>query len=395
MKVAHSVHHYGSTVSGSEEYMRNLSEELVKRSYDVTVLTGDSPRQAYEEELNGVRVRRYPSIRIFSKLSRLPVFAPFRGLRDSFSGTINTLWSGVTPRIYLDIVRGEYNLVHATPIPANSVVLSFLAARKAKIPFVCTPFFHYKMKQFSNELYIRILKNSDAVLVCTCAEGEVLSRLGVERTKIHKIAMGVNVESWKSVNPKLFRRKHGINSSPIILFAGSKTIDKGALHVLDAMKKVWEEIPEAYFVAIGGRNRHWIQALSRLSKQERRRILDLDLTKVADQQEKRNAFAACNLFVMPSITDAYGIVYLESWVCRKPVIAADTQVMREVVSNGRDGLLVQYGNTEELTYSITKLLRDENLRSGMGVRGYNRVLRNNTWSLISQRIIDIYEAIVR
>ena len=46
--------------------------------------------------------------------------------------------------------------------------------------------------------------------------------------------------------------------------------------------------------------------------------------------------------LMPSRSDAYGISYLEAWASKKPVIGADTPVMREVIQHEKDGLLVKF-----------------------------------------------------
>lgn len=93
MRIAHIAVSYWSNISGASEYLRNISEELIKKSYDVKVLTENDFLKAYEELINGVRVRRYPTIRLH-KQRRL-----FRKFLDPFSGIMNSLYSGFTPSI--------------------------------------------------------------------------------------------------------------------------------------------------------------------------------------------------------------------------------------------------------------------------------------------------------
>lgn len=163
--------------------------------------------------------------------------------------------------------------------------------------------------------------------------------------------------------------------------------------LLDAMKKVWKEIPDAYLVAMGTRLNVWLKYFPHIPKEQSQRIIDLDLTRPSDQQLKRDAFAACDIYVMPSVNDALGLVYLESWICSKPVIAANTPVMREVISNGIDGFLVELGNTEDLTRKITILLNEEPLRKKWVRMVITKVLRDNNLKLITDRIINLYETI--
>ena len=62
--------------------------------------------------------------------------------------------------------------------------------------------------------------------------------------------------------------------------------------------------------------------------------------------------AAADVFAMPSRTDSFGIVYLEAWLYRLPVIAARTWGMSDVVRNGEDGLLVPFGDVSVLAQTL-------------------------------------------
>ncbi len=75
------------------------------------------------------------------------------------------------------------------------------------------------------------------------------------------------------------------------------------------------------------------------------KVLDLGYV---EEEFKRKIFMSSDILAMPSITDAYGIVYLESWICGKPVIGAKTPVMAEIIRDGIDGYLIKFGDIEEL-----------------------------------------------
>jgi hypothetical protein len=82
---------------------------------------------------------------------------------------------------------------------------------------------------------------------------------------------------------------------------------------------------------------------------------------------------------MPSVGEAFGIVYLEAMAFAKPVIAANSGGAPEVVTDGETGILVDPGDRAALTQALVRLLRDERLRDRMGAAGRERVLRYFTF----------------
>jgi glycosyltransferase involved in cell wall biosynthesis len=82
---------------------------------------------------------------------------------------------------------------------------------------------------------------------------------------------------------------------------------------------------------------------------------------------------------MPSRTDSFGIVFLEAWANAKPVIAAAAGGVVEVVEHERTGLLVEFGNVEQLSASIQRLSQDRNLAASLGSNGFEQLKSGCTW----------------
>jgi glycogen(starch) synthase len=112
------------------------------------------------------------------------------------------------------------------------------------------------------------------------------------------------------------------------------------------------------------------------------------------EQTKKNAFAACDVFVMASSADSFGTVYLEAWLYGKPVVGADAGGVPDVVSHGRDGLLVTYGRPRELADNINSLLSDAELRRTMGESGRRKVLDEYTWQIVFGRLWTVVEPLL-
>ena len=77
--------------------------------------------------------------------------------------------------------------------------------------------------------------------------------------------------------------------------------------------------------------------------------------------------------------------YLEAWANAKPVIAADTAVMRELNESGRDGLLVPFGEPKPLALAVQQLLNNRAEREAMGLQGQKKCLNPFTWDTIVER----------
>ncbi len=93
---------------------------------------------------------------------------------------------------------------------------------------------------------------------------------------------------------------------------------------------------------------------------------------------------------MPSRTDSFGIVYLEAWLYRKPVIGAQAWGIGDVIEDGCDGLLVPFGDVPALSEAIAYLLEHPAVRTEMGARGEHKVYQSHTWSIKHAAVRDLY-----
>jgi glycosyltransferase involved in cell wall biosynthesis len=105
-----------------------------------------------------------------------------------------------------------------------------------------------------------------------------------------------------------------------------------------------------------------------------------------DTAERRDLLAAIDTLALTSRTESFGIVYLEAWVNRKPVIAARAGAVPELVRDGETGLLVPYGNPDALARTIGLLMDDEGLRQSLGEHGRQLSESRYTWPDVLRRV---------
>jgi glycosyltransferase involved in cell wall biosynthesis len=238
------------------------------------------------------------------------------------------------------------------------------AAMESGVPFVCTPFVH--PHQWGDDpASVRYYCRADAVVALVESDRRYLLQLGVPAEKLRVI--GVSPDLQPHADAAGFRRRHGLGSAPVVLYAGRMMPQKGARALLAAAPRVWQAAPEARFVFIGPptpESATWFDA-------GEKRILALGSVGA---QEKTDAFAACDLFCMPSESEILPTVYLEAWSLGKPVVGGQAPGLPELVAGNDAGVAVPQ-DPDQIAATLIRLLRDPHERVRMGEAGRALVRR--------------------
>ena len=102
-------------------------------------------------------------------------------------------------------------------------------------------------------------------------------------------------------------------------------------------------------------------------------------------------YQQAELFVLPSIFEPFGMTALESMACAKPVVASKFGGIREVISSGENGLLVDPSNADEFAGAMISLLEDPGLAKRMGHESRKSVERHFSWDAIAGRHVTFYK----
>jgi glycosyltransferase involved in cell wall biosynthesis len=94
--------------------------------------------------------------------------------------------------------------------------------------------------------------------------------------------------------------------------------------------------------------------------------------------------------LLPSRTDSFGIVLLESWLYGRPVVAAAAGGIPGVVDNGKNGILVPFGDIPSLANAIKLLIEDQELNRILGENGRQKLNSHFTWEAVTEKVLSAY-----
>ncbi|MCL4386749.1 MAG: glycosyltransferase family 4 protein, partial [Cyanobacteria bacterium] len=393
------LHRFWPFLGGSERQFLKWATVLDERDCRVSVFTTNVwdndffyyPQKKYIREGRteigrNIKIRRFRIFHLANKNAVLTFLSKLPGRTIKFlMGNPFIFVPGYYIYMFLTAVfiPKRFDFVIAGVFPHYYLIYpAFFYAKVKKIPFVLVPLVHFgepnsdeNFNLFFNEKGKYLLKNCDHILTITNDEKEKLAGSGINSSKIKVTGIGIEGRAGIQGCGEKFRQKYNLNS-PFVLQISTQTHDKGSHHTVEAMKILWQKGVDIKLVLIG-------QILNDFEEylltQESYVFENTIILNYADEEDKNNAIEGCEVFVMPSKSDSFGLVYVESWLYKKPVIAAYCSGVMEVIDEGINGFLVPFGDYEMIAGYILKLLQNKELALKMGGEGYKKAKNNYLW----------------
>jgi glycosyltransferase involved in cell wall biosynthesis len=184
-----------------------------------------------------------------------------------------------------------------------------------------------------------------------------------------------------------WRRSHGIGDDEMVIaFLGRIVMEKGLDVFADAIHAFATFGLNYRVLVIGeGPARPWFEA----------QLPDAIFVGQQTGNDLARALASADVFLNPSITEAFGNVTLEAMACALPVIAAEATGATNLVRSGITGSLVDGGSPDEFAEALATYARDPELRRSHGEAGL-AAAKSMDWDTINSAVIRAYRhAIVK
>lgn len=226
-----------------------------------------------------------------------------------------------------------------------------------------------KTLMYEKELYAKI----DRIFTMSKWLAESFVRdFGVSPDKVVPVGAGVNLPYTKEV----VERNYDENK---ILFVGIAFERKGGKYLLEAFSRVKKEVKNAKLTIVGPKLEglpEGVKCLDFVSKFTKEGIDTL-----------LNEYASSSLFVMPSLYEPFGIVFLEAMAHRLPCIGTNVCAMPEIIDHGINGFVVPPRDSKALADSIIELLKNREKCKEMGDNAYKKYIQNYTWDEVAKKMV--------
>ncbi len=207
-----------------------------------------------------------------------------------------------------------------------------------------------------------------------------IKNYGVPAEKVFAVGGAINLETVPDPDPnKDYRASR-------ILFIGTEFARKGGPQLLQAFRVVRESIPSAELHIVGP---------TQISNLPAGAVLHGHLSKADPEQRTKleSLFREATLFALPSLYEPFGIAPLEAMLYQVPAVVTNAWALREFVTPGVNGALVDKGSVEDLATKLTQMLSNPDRLAEMGRQGREMVLARYTWASVVDRMASVVRSL--
>ncbi|UCD92360.1 MAG: glycosyltransferase family 4 protein [Methanobacteriota archaeon] len=360
-------------VGGVESHVLDLSTELVSRGHHVSVLTTNLGKMPDKESMMDVEVIR---LKPLSTMFQTPI----------------------VPRTEKYLKNAKADIIHTHSPPPLSSYYAARGCKTANIPFIIT--YHCDveipilMGKIIAGVYRRTLesytvKRAEKIIVTSGSYHATSRTVWKYNPRIIPNAVDAN-----RFNPEVdgseIREKHGIGPDEhVILFVGRMVWHKGVEYLIEASK----HLENTKFLVVGSGEHLGNYKSMALESGVADRVI---FTGRLSWSDLPKCYAASDVFVLPSISrlEAFGITTLEAMATGKAVIVADIPGVREVIDDGKEGLVFDVMDAEDLAKKASILLGNPELRKEMGKQGRKKVEERFTIATVADQVEELYEEVL-
>ena len=267
-------------------------------------------------------------------------------------------------------------------------ILAYWLSRKTLVPFVSTAhgFFRPRWER------LRFPCWGDLVIAISEAVKEhLIADFKVVPDKIRLVHNGISLNrEQRTENREQIRKGLGLKEGPVVGIIARLSEVKGHKYLIQAMKKVIEEIPEVQLLSVGdGAIKKDLEKLAAgLSILERIRF-------VPAVSDTREALSVMDVFAMPSLQEGLGLSIMEAMLNGLAVVASSVGGIPALIKDGQTGILVRPKDVETLAKAIISLLRDNKKASELGKNARELIVKEFSLERMIQETEEVYRLCLR
>ncbi|AFV22942.1 glycosyl transferase, group 1 [Methanolobus psychrophilus R15] len=232
------------------------------------------------------------------------------------------------------------------------------------------------------------LKNADSIIaVSKWIKNEVELAIG-PNPKIIYLPNGINFSALQEGGSKF---ENPSVSHPSLFFIGRLIKFKGVDLLISSLYYVKKQVPDIHLYVAG----QGPQA-SNLKKLAQKLGLESNITFLGflSEHDKQVFLHECDVFVIPSRYETFGIVVLEALEAGIPVVASNVGGIPDILEYGKYGILFNQEDVQDMARCILLLLSNTSMKKELSEKGMKRVL-DYSWEIICKQTLDLYSSLLK
>jgi glycosyltransferase involved in cell wall biosynthesis len=373
-------------VGGVAVHVTELAAALERCGHEVHVFTRRANQQSHYDRIHGVHYHR-------CTFERAPAFVDeMKNMCHSFANNLLALENSV----------GHFDIVHMHDwLTSNTTVsppqLKEGKNRKTVLTMHSTEygrngnqFLEGQAAHIQEQERMATHSVDKIIAVSNHLKEEICWLYQLSDSKVEVIHNGVNVNQFDyELDVSAVKRQYQIGVfDPIVLFVGRMVFQKGPDILVSAIPLVLKNYPQAKFILVGdGDMKNHVEAMANNSG------ITHALRLLGDRRgrELSDLFKTCDILAVPSRNEPFGIVVLEGWSARKPVLTTKRGGLAEFVQHEVNGLIVD-ATPDSVAAGLDRLLAVPERSSWIGSNGRATVESAAfRWDNIAQQIENVYK----
>lgn len=234
--------------------------------------------------------------------------------------------------------------------------------------------------------------------VCTVSgytKNVVIQEYGIDSAKVEVVHNGIDQEDITQADQFLAKQEQIVDGltklkqtgTKLVLFVGRFTVQKGADKFLEAAKRSLEYCPNTQFLMVGAGELE----VELIEKAVKFGISDkVVFTGFLRGQNRDRVYAAADLFVMPSVSEPFGLVAIEALLYNTPIIISKQSGIGEVINGA---LKVDFWDVDQMVNMMVSVLEHNSLNKTLSEQGRLEAVKA-TWDRAAYRCKQIYKRLI-
>ncbi|WP_372369492.1 glycosyltransferase family 4 protein [Candidatus Uabimicrobium sp. HlEnr_7] len=390
---------------GTETVILETSKCLVARGHSTQIICPNILATQRQENISGIHVKR------------VPYFYPYYGLNQDARKILDKRGGNIFSfALMRELRRLSADILHLHTGKRIGGIASYIA-RKRNIPYVIS--LHggvYDVPQQERQSWTSptkgtiewgkilglwvgsrsVLENAAAIICVGRKEHEEVQKRFPNKKTLF-LANGVDLQHFQKSENLSFREKYHICAhKKIILQVGRITPQKNQMFSLKLLKKIRKK-HNVHMVLIGPVNDHlyFAEIENYIEQNNLQKHITIVQGLPARSSELLSAYRDCQLFLLPSIHEPFGIVILEAWAAKKAVVASNVGGIPSFVTTDKNAILCDVNNEQQFLRSIETLLTNSCHAKELAENGFCEAQRKYSWEKVTSDLINLYNSVIK